>query len=75
MIINISNDIRVSKHLGQQQQNSWICYEPLEGNNLRKKPLWKRTTGLMSTSTMYNWLQTNYADPHIAQQCKNVANM
>ena len=74
MFINISNTISVSKHLGQQQ-NNWICYEPLEGNEQRKKPLWKRQTGLMSASAMHSWLTSQYNDQNAANAFRNIAGM
>ena len=74
MFINISNTISVSKHLGQQQ-NNWICYEPLEGNDQRKKPLWKRQTGLMSASAMHSWLTSQYNDQNAANAFRNISGM
>lgn len=74
MFINISNTISVSKHLGQQQ-NNWICYEPLEGNEQRKKPLWKRQTGLMSASAMHSWLTNQYTDQNAANAFRNISGM
>ena len=74
MFINISNTISVSKHLGQQQ-NNWICYEPLEGNDQRKKPLWKRQTGLMSASAMHSWLTSQYNDQNAVNAFRNISGM
>lgn len=72
MIINISNTISVSKHLGQQQ-TSWICYEPLEGNEQRKKPLWKRQTSLMSASAMHNWLLSHSNDQNAVNTFRSIS--
>ncbi|WP_024871163.1 hypothetical protein [Tolumonas lignilytica] len=74
MFINISNTISVSKHMGHQQ-NSWICYKPLDGNEQRKKPLWKRQTGLMSARAMHDWLVKQHTDNNAVVAFQNIAGL
>lgn len=47
----------------------------LEGNDQRKKPLWKRQTGLMSANAMHNWLMHQYADQNAASAFQHIAGM
>lgn len=59
MLVNISNTLCVSKHSALQNEK-WICYEPCENINNKKRQAWKRITGLMSACGMHSWLAENY---------------
>lgn len=67
MVVNLTQNIQISKHLGHGE-DAWMCYEPLDHNDQRKKPLWKRVTGMMPTDVMYEWLKLHQQDNGQAAQ-------
>lgn len=74
MLINITQDICVSKH-SNAHNDQWICYSPASGSELRKRPVWQRTSGLMSTSAMHSWLRTQYPETNMASVFGKIANV
>lgn len=67
MLLNLTQDICVSKHVSAHT-NRWICYSPCLSANNKKRITWQKMTGLLTTESMQDWLNTNY--PHDSHAMK-----
>lgn len=67
MLENLTPDICVS-HYANTDQELWICYEPLTIQAHSKRQVWKRLTGLLSTSEMRDFLGGHYHSEEISKK-------
>jgi hypothetical protein len=72
MLENLNEQVCVSRHTNKDQ-NLWACYEPIErhpnsNNPYGKRQMWKRLTGLLTTSEMYCYLEKNYCSIEISDK-------
>lgn len=66
MLENLSRQISVSRHIGQGQ-DLWTCYEPLTSASQSRRQMWKRLTGLLSTTEMACYLKEQYRSPEVSR--------
>lgn len=66
MLINISNALSVKKH----EANGYIQWVGFiaDQDNHKKRPMWKRATGLMSSADIMSWLKTEYPQSGMSEK-------
>jgi len=72
MLLNLTQDICVSKHVSADT-NRWICYSPCLSANNKKRITWQKITGLLTTERMQDWLNTHYPDDCHAEVFSSIA--
>ncbi len=72
MLENLNETLCVSKHLGKSQ-SFWSCYEPLAVQRPSKRQVWKRLTGLLSTSEMQVYLSRNHHSLCVCEKFKAIS--
>lgn len=66
MLINISNGLSVKKH----EANGYIQWVGFtaDPNNHKKRPMWKKATGLMSAADIMSWLKAEYPQSGMSEK-------
>ena len=72
MLENLTPDVCVSR-CKSTEQALWICYEPLTVQAHSKRQVWKRLTGLLSTSDMQVFLGGQYQSEEISQKFSSLS--
>lgn len=72
MLENLNETVCVSKHFGQEQ-SLWSCYEPLKKQGHSRRQVWKRLTGLLSTSDMEMHLEQKYNSREITEKFNTIS--
>lgn len=67
MLINISNALSVKKH-ETNGYTQWVGFTSDPENSDKKRPLWKRATGLMSSTDISCWLKAEYPDSGLSEK-------
>lgn len=65
MLKHLNECVCVSKYAGKDQA-LWACYEPSSVSRYSKRQVWKRLTGLLSTSEMQRYLKKNYPSSEVS---------
>lgn len=66
MLINISNALSVKKHYANGY-TQWVGFTSDSSNQNKKRPLWKKATGLMSSADIMSWMQSEYPDSGMSE--------
>lgn len=72
MLISVNEKLSVQKY-SNLHNVQWICYEPLENTGAKKRNIWKKMTGLMSTCEMRSWISKSYPGNDHAMAFQTVA--
>lgn len=72
MLKNLSERVCVSQYSGKDQA-LWACYEPSCGAKYSKRQVWKRLTGLLSTSEMQRYLEKNYSSSEVLDSFDSIS--
>lgn len=72
MLKHLNERVCVSQYAGKDQA-LWACYEPSNVSRYSKRQVWKRLTGLLSTSEMQRYLEKNYPSSEVSDTFNSFA--
>ena len=72
MLKNLNERVCVSQYAGKDQA-LWACYEPFNASSYSKRQVWKRLTGLLSTSEMQRYLEKNYHSSEVSDSFTSIS--
>lgn len=67
MLINMNNVLSVKKHEANGY-TQWVCFTSDPNSKDKKRPLWKKATGLMSSTDITSWLKSEYPESGMSEK-------
>lgn len=67
MLINMNSALSVKKHEANGY-TQWVGYVSDPGSLNKKRPMWKKATGMMSSSDIMGWLQSEYPESGMSEK-------
>lgn len=67
MLINMSSALSVKKHQANGY-TQWVGFTSDPESKDKKRPMWKKATGLMSSADIMSWMQSEYPDSGVSEK-------